>query len=73
MYPTAARTTGVAWASAVGRVGSVAGSMLGAPLLAVASGPQWLFASMAVPALVAAAALAALSAAARRMAPANGE
>ena len=60
MYPTAARTTGVAWASAAGRVGSIAGSMLGAPLLAAASGPQALFASMALPALVAAAALAAL-------------
>ena len=60
MYPTEARTTGVSWASAAGRVGSIAGSMIGAPLMAAASGPRALFAWMALPALVAAAALAML-------------
>ena len=60
MYPTEARTTGVSWASAAGRVGSIAGSMIGAPLMATASGPRALFAWMALPALVAAAALAML-------------
>lgn len=53
-YPTAIRATGVAWASGVGRLGSIVGSMLGGYLL----GGGWqygtIFAVVAVPALVAA-------------------
>ncbi|ACA15847.1 major facilitator superfamily MFS_1 [Methylobacterium sp. 4-46] len=53
-YPTASRATGVSWANAVGRVGSVAGSMIGASLLGLGLGLPATFGLVAVPALIAA-------------------
>lgn len=53
-YPTASRATGVAWANAVGRIGSVVGSMIGASLLGLGLGLPATFGLVAVPALVAA-------------------
>ncbi|ACL57350.1 MFS transporter [Methylobacterium nodulans] len=53
-YPTANRATGVAWANAVGRIGSVVGSMVGASLLGLGLGLPATFGLVAVPALVAA-------------------
>ncbi|RVU21029.1 MFS transporter [Methylobacterium oryzihabitans] len=56
-YPTASRATGVAWANAVGRVGSVVGSMIGASLIGLGVGLPATFAIVAVPALIAAASI----------------
>lgn len=53
-YPTPIRATGVAWASGVGRLGSIAGSMLGGYLLGCGGHYGTIFAVVAVPALVAA-------------------
>src|SRR5262249_12256645 len=39
LYPTAVRGTGVGWAVAVGRIGSVAGPLLGAALVAHGATP----------------------------------
>lgn len=61
MYPTEARATGIAWALGVGRAGSIVGSMSGGSLMAVAGGVQPLFVIVAIPALLASAALYALS------------
>jgi AAHS family 4-hydroxybenzoate transporter-like MFS transporter len=59
-YPTAIRATGVAWASGVGRLGSIVGSTLGGFLL----GGGWqygtIFAVVSVPALIAAVCVAQL-------------
>jgi len=68
-YPTSIRSTGVGWALGIGRVGSIAGPLVGGALLALhwATGP--LFLAAAVPALCAAAAalgLAVLSSRGRR-------
>lgn len=52
IYPTAARATGVSWAMANGRIGSIIGSMAGASLMAQVGQGQMLFASIAVPALM---------------------
>ncbi|MFP3613166.1 aromatic acid/H+ symport family MFS transporter [Paraburkholderia sp. SIMBA_050] len=52
IYPPAARATGVSWAMANGRIGSIIGSMAGAPLMAQLGQGQILFAAIAVPALV---------------------
>jgi len=61
-YPTAIRATGVAWASGVGRLGSIVGSTLGGFLL----GGGWqygtIFAVVSVPALIAAICVAQLRA-----------
>ncbi|WP_407530232.1 MFS transporter [Methylobacterium oryzisoli] len=56
-YPTANRATGVAWANAVGRVGSVVGSMIGASLIGLGFGLPATFGIVAVPALIAAASI----------------
>ncbi|MFE1600404.1 MFS transporter [Methylobacterium sp. ID0610] len=53
-YPTASRATGVSWANAVGRIGSVVGSMTGASLIGLGLGLPATFGVVAVPALVAA-------------------
>ncbi|GJD47746.1 3-hydroxybenzoate transporter MhbT [Methylobacterium crusticola] len=53
-YPTASRATGVSWANAVGRVGSVVGSMIGASLIGLGLGLPTTFGIVAVPALAAA-------------------
>jgi AAHS family 4-hydroxybenzoate transporter-like MFS transporter len=52
-YPTASRATGVSWANAVGRTGSVVGSMVGGALLGLGWPLATVFAVAAVPALVA--------------------
>jgi AAHS family 4-hydroxybenzoate transporter-like MFS transporter len=59
-YPTGNRATGVSWASAVGRSGSVLGSMVGGVLLSMHFSNQSIFQMVAVPALVSAAAVCAL-------------
>lgn len=57
IYPTAIRSTGVGWALGVGRVGAIVGPMIGGVLLAAHFAPRNLFFSIAVPALIAAAAM----------------
>jgi AAHS family 4-hydroxybenzoate transporter-like MFS transporter len=52
IYPTTARATGVSWAMANGRVGSIIGSVLGAWLIAFFVEPQVFFVALAVPALL---------------------
>ncbi|MDB5933217.1 MAG: aromatic acid/H+ symport family transporter [Massilia sp.] len=59
-YPTGNRATGVSWASAVGRSGSVLGSMVGGLLLSMQFTNQSIFQMVAVPALISAAAVSAL-------------
>ncbi|SFI32115.1 MFS transporter, AAHS family, 4-hydroxybenzoate transporter [Collimonas sp. OK307] len=59
-YPTASRATGVSWASAVGRSGSVVGSMVGGALLAAQLSNQTIFLLLAIPAVLAACALLAM-------------
>jgi MFS transporter, AAHS family, 4-hydroxybenzoate transporter len=60
-YPTTSRATGVGWASGVGRLGSVLGSMLGGVLLSPGRPLSTVFAIVAVPALVAGASMLAMS------------
>ncbi|MBW9105078.1 MFS transporter [Paraburkholderia phenoliruptrix] len=50
-YPTSARATGVSWAVASGRIGSIAGSMAGALMMTQLGQGQALFATIAGPAL----------------------
>ncbi|MDT8333905.1 MFS transporter [Roseomonas gilardii] len=52
-YPTANRGTGVSWANAVGRIGSVLGSMVGGVLLSLGWGLDTVFSVAAVPAFIA--------------------
>ncbi len=52
-YPTASRATGVSWANAVGRIGSVLGSMLGGFMLSLSWGLPTVFAIVAIPAVIA--------------------
>jgi AAHS family 4-hydroxybenzoate transporter-like MFS transporter len=73
VYPTTCRSTGVGWAFGIGRIGSILGPTLGAPLVGTA--PSRLFLLAAAPPLVAAiaafaASLVARSVAARVAAPA---
>lgn len=63
LYPTAVRSTGVGWALGIGRLGSILGPLFGVVLLNLPM--QSLFATIAVPALVAALAAFALSRIAR--------
>jgi AAHS family 4-hydroxybenzoate transporter-like MFS transporter len=56
-YPTASRATGVSWANAMGRIGSVVGSMVGGQLLSFGWGLGAVFSMAVVPALVAAIAI----------------
>jgi MFS transporter, AAHS family, 4-hydroxybenzoate transporter len=56
-YPTTARATGVSWANAVGRIGSVLGSMVGGFLLSLGWDLSTVFTVAAVPALLAAVAM----------------
>jgi AAHS family 4-hydroxybenzoate transporter-like MFS transporter len=57
-YPTAIRSTGIGWALAVGRIGSIVGPLLAGALLTKAWTPQEIFLAGAVPALCGALALA---------------
>lgn len=52
-YPTTSRATGVSWANAVGRTGSVLGSMVGGFLLSLGWDLPTVFSVAAVPAFVA--------------------
>ena len=56
-YPTAIRATGVGWALGIGRIGSVAGPLLGGLLLGWGWSPDQLVLACAIPALVTAAAI----------------
>ncbi|NKF23760.1 MFS transporter [Solimonas marina] len=56
-YPTRGRATGVAWMLGIGRFGAIAGAMLGGVLLQLGWHFASIFALLAVPALIAAAAL----------------
>ncbi|AOY91011.1 4-hydroxybenzoate transporter [Cupriavidus sp. USMAA2-4] len=71
-YPTSSRATGVSWSNAVGRCGSVLGSMAGGSMLAMNLGFQAIFSSLAVPAVIAAAALTLMGVLSRRRARAGG-
>lgn len=52
-YPTTSRATGVSWASAIGRIGSMLGSAAGGYLLESGLGYATLFMCVAIPALIA--------------------
>jgi MFS transporter, AAHS family, 4-hydroxybenzoate transporter len=52
-YPTASRATGVSWANAIGRSGSVLGSMVGGAMLGLGWGLPTVFTAVAVPAVIA--------------------
>jgi AAHS family 4-hydroxybenzoate transporter-like MFS transporter len=73
-YPTASRATGVSWANAVGRTGSVLGSMIGGVLLSLGWDLATVFAAAALPAFLVALAMLAKGwvarSSARRAAPA---
>jgi AAHS family 4-hydroxybenzoate transporter-like MFS transporter len=56
-YPTTSRATGVSWANAVGRTGSVLGSMVGGVLLSLGWDLATVFAAAALPAFLAALAM----------------
>lgn len=56
-YPTASRATGVSWANAVGRTGSVLGSMVGGVLLSLGWDLAMVFTVAAIPAFLAALAM----------------
>jgi AAHS family 4-hydroxybenzoate transporter-like MFS transporter len=60
-YPTTSRATGVSWANAVGRTGSVLGSMVGGVLLSLGWDLATVFAAAALPAFLAALAMLAKS------------
>ena len=57
LYPTAARVTGVSWAMANGRFGSIVGSMLGAWMMTAAGSAEVFFLWLALPALLGAGAI----------------
>jgi AAHS family 4-hydroxybenzoate transporter-like MFS transporter len=60
LYPTAIRATGVGWALAVGRIGSILGSVIGGVLLSTGVEIRIIFLVAAIPPLVAAAAYLAM-------------
>ncbi|MCX5426055.1 MFS transporter [Streptomyces sp. NBC_00078] len=53
-YPMKLRTTGVGWAAAVGRIGSILGPLLGGAVLAGGISPRGFIAAVALPAIIAA-------------------
>jgi AAHS family 4-hydroxybenzoate transporter-like MFS transporter len=59
-YPTSARGTGVSWANGLGRAGSIIGSLIGGVLMALGWGPANVFLILAIPALLASAAIFAM-------------
>ncbi|MDB5788007.1 MFS transporter [Caballeronia mineralivorans] len=59
-YPTASRATGVAWANAVGRSGSIAGSLLGGMMMSQNLDFKTIFLMLTAPSLAAAVSLAVL-------------
>lgn len=52
-YPTTSRATGVSWASGIGRIGSIIGSMAGGLMLSLNWGLPLIFALVAIPAAIA--------------------
>jgi AAHS family 4-hydroxybenzoate transporter-like MFS transporter len=50
-YPAAIRTTGASWAMGAGRIGSIAGPLLGGMLLAFHLPPRSIFVAAFIPAL----------------------
>ena len=71
-YPTPYRATGVSWANGVGRSGSIVGSLLGGGMLALGYQVTTVYALVAIPAVLAGAALVALGwCVARRCNPAD--
>jgi AAHS family benzoate transporter-like MFS transporter len=56
-YPARVRSTGVGWASGIGRNGAIAGPLLGGALLALALPHHLNFAALAIPSLIAATAV----------------
>jgi AAHS family 4-hydroxybenzoate transporter-like MFS transporter len=70
-YPTAYRATGVSWANGIGRSGSIVGSLLGGAMLALGWEVTTVYALVAIPAVIAAAALVALGARERTRSSAN--
>lgn len=59
-YPTGNRSTGVSWANAVGRCGSIVGSLSGGWMMSMDMGIQTILSILAVPALISALAIATL-------------
>lgn len=51
-YPTTLRSTGVGWSLGIGRFGSIAGPVLGGQLMALNWPMSWIFAAVAIPALL---------------------
>lgn len=68
-YPTASRATGVSWANAVGRIGSVLGSMVGGFLLSLGWDLSMVFGVAAVPAFIAGATMLAKGSLGKRPLP----
>jgi len=56
-YPTLARATGVSWMLGVGRLGSILGSSIGGVLLGLGWGFDGIFSALAIPAVIATAAI----------------
>lgn len=56
-YPTHVRATGISWMSGCGRIGSILGSVSGGALLALGFGMPAILALLAIPMLIAAAAM----------------
>jgi benzoate transport len=70
LYPTSTRATGVGWAMAIGRIGALTAPVLAGVLLEVGWSPRSLFGLFALPLLVAAGAIAAITLRPRRRSPA---
>jgi AAHS family 4-hydroxybenzoate transporter-like MFS transporter len=66
LYPTQIRATGVSWALAMGRIGSIVGAISGGMLMTLFADTRTLFQLIAFPPVLGAIALACLSAAQRR-------
>lgn len=60
-YPPAIRSTGAGWAMGVGRIGTIAGPLLGGALITLGLSPQTIFSVASIPALGTAALLVALA------------
>ena len=60
-YPTTIRSTGVGWALGIGRIGSIAGPVLGGLLLARGTPIGRVFWAAAIPALIATLAAASIA------------
>ena len=60
-YPLAVRSTGIGWASAVGRIGAIVGPIVIGILLGMELPHQWNFIAVAIPALIGAIAVSMIS------------